>query len=112
MQYHEILIFANHPFVTNSAVSALHTRDMDHICRTSASAIAQLLILYERQWTLVRINIQAVKIVFSAALVHLYALCDNTVTIDAATHVLKDLKVCCHALCQFSRSFHNGMHHG
>ncbi|KAJ5465321.1 fungal-specific transcription factor domain-containing protein [Penicillium daleae] len=70
MQYHEILIFANHPFVTNSAVNALHTRDMDHICRTSASAIAKLLMLYERQWTLVRINIQAVKIVFSATLVH------------------------------------------
>ncbi|KAH8691881.1 fungal-specific transcription factor domain-containing protein [Talaromyces proteolyticus] len=109
MQYHEILIFANHPFAINTRLNIPHMQDIAHICRTSASAIAQLLKVYERQWGLFRVNIQAVKIVFSATLVHLYTIYDNTSTIDHANQALEDLKICCHALCQFSRSWHNAL---
>lgn len=107
MQYHEILIFANHPYVADNS----HNQDlqqMRRVCKMSASAIAQLLLLYERQWSLARINIQAVKIVFSAALVHLYDVCEDEPNSNNVLQSLADLKVCCHALCLFSRCFNNG----
>lgn len=63
----------------------------------SASAIAQLLRLYEDRYTLRRINIQAVAITFSAALLLVFATVSRYQR-DKSDEILSDLSVCFRAL--------------
>jgi hypothetical protein len=107
MQYYEILIFANHPFVaSNNNDNTMH--DMRRTCTESAHAIARLLLLYERQWTLRRIHIQAIHIGFSASLVHLHSAYAPGTARHVKLRSLADLKIRCQALREFSTGFNSG----
>ena len=74
--------------------SAGHARK---VCMDSASSIAQLLRLYEERYTLRRINIQAVAITFSAALLLVFATVSRYQR-EREDEILGDLSVCIRAL--------------
>jgi hypothetical protein len=78
MQYHQTVIHSHRPWMSKRYIQPdppqgngySHARRM---CIESAAAIARLLRLYERQYSLSRINIQAVPITCSAALILIVA---------------------------------------
>ncbi|KAJ4413401.1 hypothetical protein N0V82_008570 [Gnomoniopsis sp. IMI 355080] len=78
-------------------VILLHANLARKMCMDSASAIAQLLRLYEDRYTLRRINIQAVAITFSAALLLVFATVSRYQR-DKGDEILSDLSVCFRAL--------------
>lgn len=105
MQYHEVMVFANYPFISTPANgSSGSTSESRRTCSQSAKAIGALLHLYERLWTLGRLNIQCVHMCFSATLLHLYIACTSDLE-DVQQQAISDLDVCCHALSQLSRSW-------
>ncbi|OIW32335.1 hypothetical protein CONLIGDRAFT_572055 [Coniochaeta ligniaria NRRL 30616] len=109
MQYYQSLIYAHRPWMSKSYMRSQPTQGHDaaharKTCMDSASAVAQLLLLYEERYTLRRINIQAVAITFSAALLLVFA----TVTRyqrEREHQVLADLSVCFRALDELSPSW-------
>lgn len=70
----------------------------------SASSIAQLLRLYEEQYTFRRINIQAVAITFSAALLLVFATVFHYRQ-EREDEILADLNVCFRALDELAPSW-------
>lgn len=101
MQYYQGLIYAYRPWMSKGYIhepiqgcGAGHARKM---CMDSATAIAQLLRLYEDSYTLRRINIQAVAITFSAALLLVFATVSRYQR-DREDEILSNLSVCFRAL--------------
>lgn len=74
------------------------------VCMDSACAIARLLRLYEERWTLRRINIQAVAITFSAALLLVFATVSHYQR-EREDEILADLSACLRALDELSPSW-------
>lgn len=105
MQYHEVMIFANHPLISIPGKVVTDTRRR---CAESARSIALLLQLYKRWWSLRRMNIQGLHTIFSAALVHLHVACtsENESVRDLA---VADLRICCEALSDLSRAFQSAI---
>ena len=73
MQFYQSLIYAHRPWMSKAHSQLQQAKgpgadQARKVCMDSACAIARLLRLYEERWTLRRINIQAVAITFSAAL--------------------------------------------
>ncbi|KAJ9150758.1 Fungal specific transcription factor [Pleurostoma richardsiae] len=109
MQYYQSLIYAHRPWMSKSYIQpnpprgpgASHARKM---CMDSASTIAQLLRLYEERYTLRRINIQAVAITFSAALLLVFATVAHYQR-DREDEILADLSVCFRALDELAPSW-------
>lgn len=101
MQYHEVIIFANHPLISIPGKVVTDTRRR---CAESARSIALLLQIYKQWWSLRRMNIQGVHTIFSAALVHLHVACtsENDSVRDLA---VGDLRICCEALRDLTRAF-------
>lgn len=81
--------------------SADHARKM---CMDSASAVARLLRLYEERYTFRRINIQAVAITFSAALLLVFSTVFHYQR-DREDEILADLSVCFRALDELAPSW-------
>lgn len=107
MQYYQSVIYAYRPWMSKSyihlqlAPSADHARQM---CMNSASAVAKLLRLYEERYTFRRINIQAVAITFSAALLLVFATVVHHRQ-DRDDDILADLSVCFRALDELAPSW-------
>lgn len=101
-QYHEVMIFANHPFFSppNSRQSLQSQKKYPE----SARKITQITRLYSRLWTLRRMNIQFIHPMFTASMVHLYIACtSNNREVYAAA--VADLKDCCNALKEVAQYF-------
>ncbi|KAM5370266.1 hypothetical protein ACJZ2D_008562 [Fusarium nematophilum] len=111
MQYYQIMIYIHRPFLSGGGLppSAAHPSPLGNsraICIDSAKAISKLVRIYERTYTLRRINIQAVSIIFSASLLLVFASITATPEIedeDLATH----LEVCSHALAEIGEYYEN-----
>ncbi|KAH8671646.1 fungal-specific transcription factor domain-containing protein [Xylariales sp. PMI_506] len=109
MQYYQSLIYAHRPWMSKVHVQPQppqgpgygHARMM---CMDSAIAIAQLFRLYEERYTLRRINIQAVAIAFSAALLLVFATVARYQR-DGEDEILADLSVCFRALDELAPSW-------
>lgn len=107
MQYYQSVIYAYRPWMSKSHIHLQRAPSADHarkMCMDSASAIAQLLRLYEERYTFRRINIQAVAITFSAALLLVFA----TVLYyrqEREDQILADLNVCFRALDELAPSW-------
>ena len=78
MQYHQIVIFFHRPWVSKNYIQPryprqgpgyLHARRM---CIESSTAVARLLVLYEKHYTFRRMNNEVVAIIFTAALILLF----------------------------------------
>ena len=102
MQYYQSIIYAHRPWMSNRHIQpqppqgpgAGHARKM---CMDAASSIAQLLRLYEERYTLRRMNIQAVAITFSAALLLVFATVSRYQP-QREDEILADLSACFRAL--------------
>lgn len=105
MQYHEVIIFANHPLISIPGKVVTDTRRR---CAESARSIALLLQIYKQWWSLRRMNIQGVHTIFSAALVHLHVACTSE-TESVRDLAVADLSICCEALSDLSRAFRSAI---
>lgn len=111
MQYYQSVIYAYRPWMSKTSYmppphmaaaqqvpgSADYARTM---CMDAACAVAQLLRLYEERYTLRRINIQAVAITFSAALLLVFATVSHyqSESDEDKEKILADLSACFRAL--------------
>lgn len=103
LQYHAALILLHRPFLKmqGSVISSNHATD---VCRTAATTITNLLEKYRTSWySMRRINVISVHIIFTAATVHLLNAWGDIGTYKAnATH---GLKVCCLALSELGSTY-------
>ncbi|OAA63461.1 Transcription factor [Niveomyces insectorum RCEF 264] len=102
MQYYQSVIYTYRPWMSRSRSQSSLSRGPDagharKMCMDSASAVAQLLRLYEDRYTLRRINIQAVAITFSAALLLVFATVSHYQR-EREDDMLADLSVCFRSL--------------
>ncbi|PVH71352.1 hypothetical protein DL98DRAFT_106605 [Cadophora sp. DSE1049] len=111
MQYHQFMIYIHRPFISKYrsqpyppvGPSYNHARTT---CMESAVAISQLLTRYRSAYTLRLINVQAVSIVFSAALILVFATVSEIrgdTNVDLNTH----LSTCCRGLAELGKTFQN-----
>lgn len=122
MQYYQIVIFFHRPWVSKSYIQPQNPKQgpghqhARRTCAESATAIARLLRLYEKYYTFRRINNQVVAIIFTAALMLIFATIsmstqdsgrlrvdDKSRQADMAAH----LNVCFRALDELGQSFEN-----
>lgn len=122
MQYHQILIFFHRPWVSKSYIQPQNPKQgpgYQHArktCIESATAIARLLLLYEKYYTFRRINNQVVAIIFTAALILIFV----TISMSSQTasrfrldeqwqqgDMVAHLNVCFRALDELGQSFEN-----
>jgi hypothetical protein len=107
MQYYQSVIYAHRPCMSKSHIQPQRGPGADHArktCIDSASAISHLLRLYEERYTLRRINIQAVAITFSAALLLVFATVLHYQR-EREDEILADLSVCFRALDELAPSW-------
>jgi hypothetical protein len=107
MQYYQSVIYAYRPWMSKSHIQLQRAPSSDHarkMCMDSASAIAQLLRLYEERYTFRRVNIQAVAITFSAALLLVFATVFHYQR-EREDEILADLSVCFRALDELAPSW-------
>lgn len=109
MQYHQNIIHVHRPYMSRTYVQPFPPQGpgSDHarmMCMESAISIAKLLRLYETRFALRRINVQAVGIVCSAALLLIFAdvTCYHH---DSVDQTKQHLSVCFRALDEFSSSW-------
>ena len=111
MQYHQFLIYIHRPFISKHRSQPYppvgpgynHARTT---CIESAVIISQLLTRHKTTYTLRFINIQAVSIVFSAALILVFATVSEIKgnnNADLNTH----LSTCCKSLAELGKTFEN-----
>lgn len=111
MQYYQNVIHAHRPWMSSSYLQPqppqgpgyMHAQRM---CIESAAAVAKLILLYERRYSLRRVNIQGVAVIFSAAIILIFASMSRrrrrrAKTAETATH----LSVCFRALEELSASW-------
>lgn len=101
-QYHEAMIFANHPFITMPGVAQSPESRRKYV--ESARAITRIIVIYKRLWSLRRINIQGIHPMFTASMVHLYIACTSE-NRDVHAAAVSDLEICCDALKDVSGSY-------
>ncbi|CRG89226.1 Nitrogen assimilation transcription factor nit-4 [Talaromyces islandicus] len=101
-QFHEVMIFANHPFITEpkgGSSSGLLSLQTQRKYAESAQRITQIIRIYDHLWTLRRINIQFIHPMFTAAMVHLYVACTaSSHNREVFATAVSDLETCCNAL--------------
>ncbi|KAH7317439.1 hypothetical protein BKA65DRAFT_515922 [Rhexocercosporidium sp. MPI-PUGE-AT-0058] len=111
MQYHQFMIFIHRPFISKYRSQPYppvgpgynHARTT---CIESAVAISKLLTKYKSAYTLRFINIQAVSIVFSAALILVFATVSE-IRGDANVDLNIHLSTCCKGLAELGKTFQN-----
>jgi hypothetical protein len=77
-------------------------------CRKAAHSIAKLLRIFDRLYTLRRINVQAVHLIFTASLIHVYDACSFSGS-DARDSAAAELEICCYALREMGQQFKNAI---
>ncbi|KAJ5380245.1 fungal-specific transcription factor domain-containing protein [Penicillium cataractarum] len=109
MHYHQAIIHAHRPWISKSSIQPQPAQGPGHtharkMCVESATAIAKLLHLYELRYTFRRMNIQAVAITCSAALMLIFA----TILNRNSNHdheTVAHLSLCFRALEEFGFSW-------
>jgi hypothetical protein len=109
MHYHQAIIHAHRPWMSKESIQpqppkgpgSSHARKM---CVKSAIAIAKILRIYESHYTCRRMNIQAVAITCSAALMLIFSSVLHRDNRDA-DETVEHLTVCFRALEEFGMSW-------
>lgn len=109
MQYHQTIIHAHRPWISKRYIQPQPPQGPGHVharkmCIESAIAIAQLLHLYEAQYTFRRMNVQAVSITCSAALMLIFATIASLKR-EGDQEISAYLSVCFRALEEFGISW-------
>lgn len=110
LHYHQALIHAHRPFISRHSIQPPSKREDGFLharkrCIDSAIAIAKLLHLYERYFTFRRMNIQAVAITCSAALMLIFAKGLGSRPLEDEKTTAQHLNVCFRALEEFGYSW-------
>lgn len=104
MQYHALVIIIYRPFLSSYGQTvSLRPEDVSSsrvACTEAANAINALVRLHRRLYTLKRINLQAVHLIFAAAMIHL----GNAVQ-PKGSKSQTELDTCCQALCEMGSTF-------
>jgi hypothetical protein len=111
MQYHAFIIILHRPFVSRHenqpypprGKGPLHARSM---CVNSATVIADILSIYESQYSLAIAATPVVHATFTAALILVYATISET-NRDRHADLSKHLATCCRALSDLGKYFGN-----
>jgi hypothetical protein len=110
MQYHTIMIITFRPFFASlKTLPGLTTADVTtgrNHCTNSANFMAKLIQTYRRLYRLRTINVQAVHLVFTATLIHVFTACAATDPTRSNT-AWKNLEICCQALTEMGQGFKN-----
>lgn len=110
MQYHCVMIITNRPFFASTRkmidLTPLEVCRRRDTCTDSADDFAKLVDIYRRLYGLRRINIQAVHLLFTATLIHVFTAC-GALDKTKSDHAWKNLEICCQALSEMSLSFKN-----
>lgn len=109
MHYHQAVIHAHRPWISKSSIQPQPAQGPGHkharkMCVDSAAAIAKLLHLYESRYTFRRMNIQAVAITCSAALMLIFATVLNR-DFNHDQETVTHLSLCYRALEEFGFSW-------
>jgi hypothetical protein len=106
------MILVNRPFFTPRQNShTIRASDMSSCrdaCRHAADSIARLLRIFDRLYTLRRINVQAVHLIFTASLIHVYNAYGSP-TGDVRDAAVDHLEICCYALREMGQQFKNAI---
>jgi hypothetical protein len=111
MQYHCIMILANRPFLSRNTFSKVDAKSVMEgrlLCAQAATSISRLLTIYRRLYTVRRVNIQAVHLIFTASLIHVCNAC-SSVDPQTQTATWQDLEVCCQALEEIGQGYKNAI---
>jgi hypothetical protein len=107
MQYHCIMIILSRPFFSLpqsvSSPGSFSITDMRRDCVQAASSIAHILRIYRRHYTLRRINVQALHLVFTATLVLVCSACGAVDVFERETS-WKSLEICTQALGEMGQA--------
>ncbi|KIW11440.1 hypothetical protein PV08_10740 [Exophiala spinifera] len=110
MQYHCVMIITNRPFFASTRkmidLSPLEISNRRDACTDAADDIARLVHIYRRLYGLRRINIQAVHLLFTGTLIHVFTAC-GALDKTKSDNAWKNLETCCQALSEMSLSFKN-----
>lgn len=112
MQLNALRIIVDRPFVfTDAATSALaprQTSESRDSCNRAALEITKLVQIFRRHYSLRRINIQAVHLIFTAMLVHVHNAClsDDYEICHAAQ---RQLEICSQALGEIGQAYKNAL---
>lgn len=108
MQYHSIMIITFRPFFASvKTLPGLTTSEIAsgrNNCTNAANFMAKLIQTYRRLYSLRRINVQAVHLVFTATLIHVFTACAATDPTRSNT-AWKNLEICCQALGELGLAF-------
>lgn len=112
MQYYCVVILVNRPFFAQStndqSSSSSGTPAIGRSsCTAASTSMTRLLQLYRRLYGFRRINIQAVHLIFTAALIHVCNACLDTAATSSAAW--KDLEVCTQALMEMGQGYKNAI---
>ncbi|KAJ5378262.1 uncharacterized protein N7496_005671 [Penicillium cataractarum] len=112
MQLHALRIIVDRPFVlSDAATSALapdQISESRESCNGAALGITKLVQIFRRHYSLRRVNIQAVHLIFTAMLVHVHNAClseDYEICHAAQRH----LEICSQALGEIGQAYKNAL---
>ncbi|KAK8196234.1 fungal-specific transcription factor domain-containing protein, partial [Phyllosticta paracitricarpa] len=122
MLYHQFIIYIHRPYVSKTYIQPSPPQGPGHMhaqqmCIESATAIVDLLRLYEQRYTFRRMNIQAVSIIFTTSLILIFLICSkqrgspppvtasSPSTANATENAVAYLSVCFRALEDLTQSY-------
>jgi L-lactate permease len=106
MHYYQYMIHIHRPFVSKHRLSAFPTHHLNArtVCIDSAVAIAKLVSKYKSCYTLRYINNEAICIIFSTAVILVFASVSNYGGHDE-TSLVAHLSTCCNALAELGEIY-------
>lgn len=110
MQYYQFLIYIHRPFVSRHSQPSL-PNDPRYIqarraCIDAAVAISTLIRIYKSSYSLRYINVEVVSIIFSTAIIFVFASVSELGGNDNA-NLVSHLDTCCKALAELGKVFQN-----
>lgn len=113
MQHAQFTIYMHRPWVSNTSIQPKPPQGPGHLhaqttCIESAIDTAKLLCLYEERYTFRRMNIGAVSIIFTAALILIFA-ANSRRTEYARADAVTRLSVCFRALESLAQGFESAV---
>jgi hypothetical protein len=110
MQYLCVVIIVNRPFFASAkmlpGLTVTEIASRRNTCTEAANSLARVVHIYRRLYGLRRINIQAVHLIFTATLIHVFTAC-GALDQTRSDNAWKNLEICSQALSEMGLVFKN-----